>query len=85
MKKEYDNFIKEIKKGNTQNYEEALKEMSKKIQNDKYVLEMQINIIILIFRQNLLKKLDFIGEKLKLIIINKGNLSSFNLFKSIEK
>lgn len=59
--------------------------MSKKIENDKYVLEMQINIIILIFRQNLLKKLDFIGEKLKLIIINKGNLSSFNLFKSIEK
>ena len=58
--------------------------MSKKIENDKYVLEMQINIIILIFRQNLLKKLDFIGEKLKLIIINKGNLSSFNLFKSIE-
>ena len=59
--------------------------MSKKIENDKYVLEMQINIIILIFRQNLLKKLDFIGEKLKLIIINKLNLSSFNLFKSIEK
>lgn len=30
MKKEYDNFIEDIKKGNTQNYEEALKEMIKK-------------------------------------------------------
>jgi len=83
MKNEYDKLINDIKKGTTTMYEESLKNTSKKIEKHKFNLESKINDEIPKFRTRLLKQLNLITEKLKRISVNKGNLSSYDLFKSI--
>ena len=83
MKNEYDHLKEEIEKGNIKDYEKALGETSGKIEEYKFDLENKINNEIPNFRKKLLLQLNFIVEKLKKIWINKGNLNSFDLFRSI--
>ena len=83
MKNEYDQLIDDIKKGTTIMYEESLKNTSKNIEKHKFNLESTINDEIPKFRKKLLLQLNFITERLKRISVNKGNLSSYDLFKSI--
>ena len=83
MKNEYDHLKEEIEKGNIKDYEKALGETSGKIEEYKFYLENKINNEIPNFRKKLLLQLNFIVEKLKKIWINKGNLNSFDLFRSI--
>ena len=83
MKNEYDNLINEIKKGNIKDYEASLYETSGKIEKYRFDLENKINTEIPNFRKKLLSQLNFITERLKKIRVNKGNLSSYDLFKSI--
>ena len=84
MKNEYDNFLKEINEGKIKDYEKNLKETSEKIEVHRFNLENKINNEIPNFRKKLLSQLNFIAERLKTISINKGNLSSYGLFQSID-
>ena len=83
MKNEYDHLIEEIEKGNIKDYEKSLRKTSGKIEEYKFDLENKINNEIPNFRKKLLLQLNFIVEKMKKIWINKGNLNSFDLFRSI--
>ena len=83
MKNEYEHLKEEIEKGNIKDYEKALGETSGKIEEYKFDLENKINNEIPNFRKKLLLQLNFIVEKLEKIWINKGNLNSFDLFRSI--
>ena len=83
MKNEYEILIDEIEKGKTKDYENSLKNTSKNIEKHKFSLESKINDEIPKFRKKLLFQLNFITERLKRIKVNKGDLSTYNLFKSI--
>ena len=83
MKRVYDNLLDDIDKGKIKDYEESLKKTSEEIEEYKFDLENKINNEIPNFRKRLLAQLNFITERLKKVKINKGNLNSYDLFKSI--
>ena len=93
MENEYDQLIKDFNDGNFESYKASIEETTTKINLIKKDLEEKINEEFKNFTEDIIKELDFIGERLKEIDIKKetkinninetSNQVEKNLFKVI--
>ena len=84
MENEYDNLIKDFKNGNRKKYKKDIEETTEKINKIKNELQEKLNEEFKNFTQELLSELNFIGEKLRELEINKEkNANNINMFESV--
>ena len=86
MEDEYDKLIKDFKDGNFKDYNASIEETVKKINIIKKDLEKNMNNEFNKFREDMIKELDFIGNRLKELKISKEkNINSIEIFKSVDE